>query len=69
MKYGSNHIFISKGKDCGEIQPPQNGFVVGNNGHVVMFDCDPGYELYGDAQVMCLNNGNWSFKLPQCQRK
>ena len=65
----SNDYFISKGKDCGQIQPPQNGSVIENNGQIIKFVCDPGYELHGDAQATCLQTGNWSVKVPQCQRK
>ena len=35
----------------------------------VEFACDSGYEIDGDAEATCLDNGTWSVNIPQCQRK
>ena len=61
-----------KGKDCGQLQPPQNGSVTGAGhlyGDSIMFACNAGYELYGNDSTACLDNGNWSAQVPHCIRK
>ncbi|CAL4133700.1 unnamed protein product [Meganyctiphanes norvegica] len=57
-------------KDCGELQPPQNGYVLGVGtvyGDRVKFVCESGYELDGADGASCLNTGNWSAEVPLCQ--
>ena len=71
MIYIAN-IFLIKGKNCGEIQPLQNGVVVGNGtlyDDSIQFVCDTGYALVGDDTAKCLDTGNWSVEVPQCIRK
>ena len=66
------YCYIFKGKDCGQLQPPQNGSVTGDGhlyGDSIKFACNAGYELYGSDSALCLTNGNWSAQVPQCQRK
>ena len=65
-------MFIFKAKDCGELQPPQNGSKTGD-GHVygdsIEFTCNAGYNLNGQTSAECLDSGFWSAQVPQCQRK
>ena len=66
------YVFIFKGKDCGELQPPQNGSKTEDGqlyGDSIEFACDAGYNLNGDTSALCLNTGSWSAEVPQCQRK
>uniref|UniRef100_A0A8B9T508 Sushi domain-containing protein n=1 Tax=Anas platyrhynchos TaxID=8839 RepID=A0A8B9T508_ANAPL len=36
-------------------------------GMSVMYSCDPGYYLVGNAQVVCKTLGNWSQPMPRCE--
>uniref|UniRef100_A0A8B9BW11 Complement C3b/C4b receptor 1 (Knops blood group) n=1 Tax=Anser brachyrhynchus TaxID=132585 RepID=A0A8B9BW11_9AVES len=36
-------------------------------GMSVMYSCDPGYYLVGNAQVVCKASGNWSQPSPRCE--
>ena len=37
-------------------------------GSTVQYRCLSGYDLVGDADSICLSNGNWSGIKPTCQR-
>ena len=35
----------------------------------VQFECNDGFMLVGDDTAECLDNGNWSVEIPNCERK
>jgi len=37
-----------------------------NVGETIQFSCDDGYQLYGSANISCLDNGKWSDDPPVC---
>lgn len=56
--------------DCGEITPPEKGFVMGVGTRYrdeVKFTCEEGYVIEGESQAQCLETGNWSAVLPTCK--
>ncbi|KAK7079301.1 hypothetical protein SK128_011484 [Halocaridina rubra] len=56
--------------DCGEISPPKNGFVLGVGTlyeDQVKFACTEGHVLIGEPKLECMETGNWSSELPECQ--
>ena len=61
-----------KGVYCEDITVG-NGTVIEDSPYPVdaniTFKCDYGYDLEGADKALCLLNGTWSKKLPQCNRK
>ncbi|XP_010293062.1 PREDICTED: sushi, von Willebrand factor type A, EGF and pentraxin domain-containing protein 1-like, partial [Phaethon lepturus] len=56
---------------CGTPESPEHGFVVGtkyNYKDVVLYKCDSGYELQGDAERTCQEDKLWSGTVPVCRR-
>ena len=54
---------------CGDPGTPQNGnrTVHGTrDGRTVMYTCDEGYSLQGNAYRTCSSSGEWSGELPLC---
>ncbi|XP_053403781.1 uncharacterized protein LOC123554697 isoform X2 [Mercenaria mercenaria] len=58
-------------KDCGQIEPPENGSIVNQSGSTVdsvaFIVCDSGFDVVGKENVTCLTSGNWD-NLPSCQK-
>ena len=67
------NIFIFKGIYCEDVLTLGNGTVIGDSPYPVdaniTFKCDFGYDLEGAEGALCLLNGTWSEKVPQCNRK
>ena len=58
--------------DCGGLPPLLNGIVHAINTTYqsrVDFTCEPGYNLVGASSAVCLANGTWTEKMPQCISK
>uniref|UniRef100_A0A8B9PMP3 Sushi domain-containing protein n=1 Tax=Apteryx owenii TaxID=8824 RepID=A0A8B9PMP3_APTOW len=36
-------------------------------GTAVIYSCDPGYYVMGEASIYCTDSGNWSLPLPRCE--
>jgi len=57
--------------DCGEPIAPANGTMWILNGTTylaeVKFECDPGFELIGNASNVCSLSGQWEPGTPTCQ--
>ncbi|XP_022089100.1 E-selectin-like isoform X2 [Acanthaster planci] len=54
---------------CDSVTEPANGRMVvsGNNvGGVASFTCEKGYDLEGERELQCLENGTWSAEIPLC---
>lgn len=62
-------------QQCSAITKPTNGEVNTTAGSgteyasVLMFSCDPGYDLVGSVYIHCKSDGNWSHPVPTCQSK
>ncbi|XP_070554196.1 uncharacterized protein [Ptychodera flava] len=57
---------------CVQLPAPANGFRLGDNftySSIVAFGCNSGYELTGNADLICLANGSWDSTPPYCQIK
>ena len=60
---------FSLGTDCGQLSPPENGWMSGSKTsypHNVSFTCRSGFILVGSSQRTCLRNGTWSGEEPTC---
>ena len=44
----------------------QTGTKLGDTADVI---CDSCYEIHGTGQLTCLENGDWDYESPTCQRK
>ncbi|KAM5298505.1 sushi, von Willebrand factor type A, EGF and pentraxin domain-containing protein 1 [Ctenodactylus gundi] len=56
---------------CEKPASPDHGFVVGSVysfGSTVIYHCDPGYELEGNKERICQNNGQWSGEVVTCTK-
>ena len=56
--------------DCGFLMNPGNGVVTINGrtfGSTATYQCNEGFNLIGDMQRMCQNNGEWSGNEPICE--
>uniref|UniRef100_A0A8W8JNR8 Sushi, von Willebrand factor type A, EGF and pentraxin domain-containing protein 1 n=1 Tax=Magallana gigas TaxID=29159 RepID=A0A8W8JNR8_MAGGI len=59
-------------QQCSTVSDPTNGNVNINEGSgtdfasVLMFSCDPGYDLLGCVYIHCRSNGTWSHPRPSC---
>ena len=49
--------------DGGQLQYSQTGGV-----SVAIYQCNPGYTLSGNVYRVCLNDGNWTGSIPQCDQ-
>ncbi|CAL4186175.1 unnamed protein product [Meganyctiphanes norvegica] len=70
--YWSGTIPQCQRKSCGVAQPPKGGTVIGVGrmfNDRIEYACDKGYELFGNANALCLETGYWSGIIPQCQLK
>ncbi|XP_056017716.1 sushi, von Willebrand factor type A, EGF and pentraxin domain-containing protein 1-like isoform X1 [Ostrea edulis] len=61
-------------QQCSPITKPTNGEINTTAGSgteyasVLMFSCDPGYDLVGSVYIHCKSDGNWSHPVPTCQK-
>ncbi|KAG0721266.1 Sushi, von Willebrand factor type A, EGF and pentraxin domain-containing protein 1 [Chionoecetes opilio] len=58
--------------DCGPLEGPSNGRL--DSHYTVLhsrasYQCDPGYQLFGDQARTCTSNATWSGDAPQCFRE
>ncbi|KAI8515787.1 hypothetical protein Bbelb_066000 [Branchiostoma belcheri] len=54
---------------CPSPPPPLNGFVDDIKSYrdmVIIFTCDPGYNLVGTSTLTCLSDGTWNGTSPTC---
>uniref|UniRef100_H2Z7B4 Sushi domain-containing protein n=1 Tax=Ciona savignyi TaxID=51511 RepID=H2Z7B4_CIOSA len=57
---------------CPVPTPPTRGSVAPSNqfryrfGEVITYSCIPGYQVVGNAQASCMDNGEWSHPVPRC---
>lgn len=57
------------GVSCGRPHPLENGVIEGtgyNAGNSVVYQCNIGFYLLGDAKVHCTNSGKWGGNQPSC---
>ena len=65
-------LLLHLGITCGDPGVPLNGSVSSNGSFVTSvatFACDFGFELEGDTQRVCEENGMWTNMVPNCTRK
>ncbi|XP_074833358.1 complement receptor type 1-like [Carettochelys insculpta] len=48
-------------------RPSSHASVVFTSGMSVIYHCDPGYSIIGEATIHCTASGNWSKHLPKCE--
>ena len=68
MSYFYGNIVV----DCGQLQNPANGFVQifsTTEGSTATYTCNQGFQLVGNRQRTCQNNGQWSGQQPFCRRR
>uniref|UniRef100_A0A8C7PS29 Sushi, von Willebrand factor type A, EGF and pentraxin domain-containing protein 1 n=1 Tax=Oncorhynchus mykiss TaxID=8022 RepID=A0A8C7PS29_ONCMY len=54
---------------CGSPWPLEHGLFQGADYHAgssVVYQCNPGFYLLGDAKVLCTNSGKWGGNTPAC---
>ncbi|XP_064796418.1 sushi, von Willebrand factor type A, EGF and pentraxin domain-containing protein 1 isoform X3 [Oncorhynchus masou masou] len=54
---------------CGPPRPLEHGLFQGSDHHAgstVVYQCNPGFYLLGDAKVLCTNSGKWGGNPPAC---
>ncbi|XP_070977615.1 sushi, von Willebrand factor type A, EGF and pentraxin domain-containing protein 1 isoform X2 [Oncorhynchus clarkii lewisi] len=54
---------------CGPPRPLEHGLFQGTDYHAgstVVYQCNPGFYLLGDAKVLCANSGKWGGNPPAC---
>ncbi|XP_023867076.2 sushi, von Willebrand factor type A, EGF and pentraxin domain-containing protein 1 [Salvelinus sp. IW2-2015] len=54
---------------CGLPRPLEHGLFQGSDYHAgstVVYQCNPGFYLLGDAKVLCTNSGKWGGNPPAC---
>lgn len=58
--------------DCGELVNPRNGHVATDAGttygEVAVYTCQSGFVVNGSNEQICLETGNWSTPVPECER-
>ncbi len=54
--------------DPGHVPNARRDGLVFNFPHSVNYKCDAGYTMRGISQRFCQNDGNWSGRLPTCER-
>ncbi|XP_029470754.1 sushi, von Willebrand factor type A, EGF and pentraxin domain-containing protein 1 [Rhinatrema bivittatum] len=56
---------------CGKPEPLQHGILLGTRylyKDAILYQCNTGYELQGEAEQTCQHNKLWSGKKPECRR-
>ena len=54
---------------CGDPGTPANGERVGSDftyGKIIIYDCNPGYQLAGTRERRCQLDGTWSGTVARC---
>ena len=57
--------------ECGNVTGPAHGSAKLNSsraGGVVIYECEPGFEIHGVDTRTCLNTGRWSGETPSCRK-
>nr|CAD7569536.1 unnamed protein product [Timema californicum] len=72
QRYKNKLKETNKDVDCGMPEPLAHGhFTLASNatyyGVVVLYDCDPNFELDGHGRRLCMENGTWSSDTPVCK--
>ena len=70
MLTGLQSASFPTAKNCGVLETPSNGSLVGNlttYPHKVQFMCDEGFNLRGSKIRECLSTGNWSGNESFCE--
>lgn len=55
---------------CGPPGIPRKATLHGNKftfNETVRFECDEFYEIYGEEELTCTEDGKWSDDLPECE--
>ncbi|XP_070567840.1 protein mesh-like isoform X2 [Ptychodera flava] len=55
---------------CPTLEPPVNGVMEGDGATInstVIFDCDEGYNISGEAELSCQSEGTWNGQPPTCE--
>lgn len=66
------HCVFAAGVSCGPPRPLENGLLQGSDFHAgssVVYQCNAGFYLLGDAKVHCSNSGQWGGHPPACLGK
>ena len=56
--------------DCGSLDDPENGRVLLSTtlfGSAATYECDTGFNLIGDMERTCQENGQWTGGAPTCE--
>lgn len=64
-----NLPLCATGVSCGAPHPLENGLLQGSDFHAggsVVYQCNTGFYLLGDAKVHCTNSGKWGGNPPAC---
>lgn len=71
MRHYTNHYCI--GVTCETPYPPEHGYIVvtnqtdTTNTSTAEYKCKKGYDLKGVRTRVCLSDGKWSGRIPECQ--
>ncbi|XP_052245042.1 sushi, von Willebrand factor type A, EGF and pentraxin domain-containing protein 1-like [Dreissena polymorpha] len=60
---------VCREKDCQDPPVLQNGYINATSttyNSTVMYSCYPGYTMFGERSITCLDTGNWSGMLVNC---
>ena len=70
------YAFLSSEIRCPTLTALPNGQRIGNDyslGSEIIFQCNQGYNLVGEANLKCVGSGEkdavWSHEMPECQGK
>ncbi|KAL9989269.1 hypothetical protein ACROYT_G003802 [Oculina patagonica] len=66
----SGNTRLCRAKDCGNLPPPKNGSVIGNQTtypNKLSFSCNEGFNLLGPPVRRCEADGIWSGEQPTCK--
>ena len=66
------YLIFSTLVQCPILMDPANGMVnvTGNlPGDTATYTCDPDYDLVGESERVCGDDGEWSEEAPMCIRK
>lgn len=65
-----NAIYLISEKCPDLIKPSDGNVLLSSNGSVssAIFECLSGYEIYGERELTCQENGTWNYAAPSCGR-